>query len=80
MIRHESNRIDPKRRATIDYKKKQFAAPIYKQQIYPHRLNIYHVPPTVEIKLEEFEEWAINRLRSKHGYSLHCGVGLTIEP
>ncbi|KAI4193969.1 MAG: hypothetical protein LQ350_008052 [Teloschistes chrysophthalmus] len=63
MIRHESNRIDPKRRATIDYKKKQFAAPIYKQQIYPHRLNIYHVPPTVEIKLEEFEEWAINRLR-----------------
>ncbi|KAL8660957.1 MAG: hypothetical protein Q9202_006027 [Teloschistes flavicans] len=63
MIRHESNRIDPKRRATIDYKKKQFAAPIYQQQIYPHRLNIYKVPPIAEIKLEEFEQWAINRLR-----------------
>ncbi|KAL8733692.1 MAG: hypothetical protein Q9181_003474 [Wetmoreana brouardii] len=63
MIRHNVNRIDPKRRATIDHKKKQFATPTYKQQDYTHRLNIYHVPPTAEIKLEEFEQWAIDRLR-----------------
>ncbi|KAL8940655.1 MAG: hypothetical protein Q9216_002703 [Gyalolechia sp. 2 TL-2023] len=63
MIRHEFKRIDPKRRATIDYKKKQFASPTFKQQDYPHRLNIYHVPPTTEIRLEEFEQWAIDRLR-----------------
>lgn len=70
MIRHDSNRIDPKRRATIDYKKKQFATPTFKQQGYAHRLNIYDVPPTAEITLEDFEQWAIDRLRSE-GASLH---------
>ncbi|GAA5876875.1 hypothetical protein JCM16303_006319 [Sporobolomyces ruberrimus] len=30
---------------------------------YPHRLNFYQVPPTEEITLEEFEVWAIDRLR-----------------
>lgn len=64
MIRQGYNRIDPKRRSTIDYKKKQFASPIYKQQDYPHRLNLYETPPTAEITLEEFEQWAIDRLRS----------------
>ena len=65
MIRHDSARIDPKRRTTIDYKKKQFATPTYKLQDYPHRLNMYDVPPTSEIRLEEFEQWAIDRLRSE---------------
>ncbi|KAL8729847.1 MAG: hypothetical protein Q9166_004488 [cf. Caloplaca sp. 2 TL-2023] len=63
MIRYDSTRIDPKRRSTIDYKKKQFATPTYKQQDYPYRLNIYYVPPTAEIRLEDFEQWAIDRLR-----------------
>ncbi|GAA5963393.1 hypothetical protein JCM3765_003053 [Sporobolomyces pararoseus] len=30
---------------------------------YPHRLNFYESPPTEEITLEEFEVWAIDRLR-----------------
>ncbi|KAI5476874.1 hypothetical protein MNV49_007110 [Pseudohyphozyma bogoriensis] len=30
---------------------------------FPHRLNFYTVPPTDEITLEEFEGWAIDRLR-----------------
>ncbi|KAI5808779.1 eukaryotic and archaeal DNA primase, large subunit-domain-containing protein [Peziza echinospora] len=30
---------------------------------YPHRLNFYTVPPTEEITLDEFEQWAIDRLR-----------------
>lgn len=64
MIRQDINRIDPKRRATLDYKKKQFATPTYKQQDYPHRLNFYEVPPTAEITLEQFEQWAIDRLKS----------------
>jgi DNA primase large subunit len=63
MIRHDANRIDPKRRATIDHKKRQFATPIYKQQEYPHRLNLYDTPPTAEITLEQFEQWAIDRLK-----------------
>lgn len=63
MIRQDINRIDPKRRATLDYKKKQFATPAYKQQDYPHRLNFYEVPPTAEITLEQFEQWAIDRLK-----------------
>lgn len=64
MIRQGYNRIDHKRRSTIDYKKKQFATPTYKQQDYPHRLSLYEIPPTAEITLEQFEQWAIDRLRS----------------
>ena len=30
---------------------------------YPHRLNLYERPPTDEVTLEEFEIWAIDRLR-----------------
>ncbi|KAF2461567.1 eukaryotic and archaeal DNA primase, large subunit-domain-containing protein [Lineolata rhizophorae] len=62
MIRHDYNRIDPKRRP-YDFKKKQFAQAEYKQQDYAHRLNFYTLPPTAEITLEQFEEWAIQRLK-----------------
>jgi hypothetical protein len=31
---------------------------------YPHRLNFYSRPPLEEITIEEFEIWAIDRLRS----------------
>ena len=64
-MRPESGRIDPKRRAFVNHKKQQFAAPSFKQQDYPHRLNFYDVPPTSEITLEEFEQWAIDRLKGK---------------
>ncbi|KDE04332.1 hypothetical protein MVLG_05212 [Microbotryum lychnidis-dioicae p1A1 Lamole] len=30
---------------------------------YPHRLNFYERPPQEEITIEQFEEWAIDRLR-----------------
>ncbi|KAI9798095.1 MAG: hypothetical protein M1833_004992 [Piccolia ochrophora] len=63
MIRQHSARIDPKRRATLDFKKRQFASPTYKQLDYPFRLNWYDAPPTAEITLEQFEQWAIDRLR-----------------
>ncbi|KAI9847873.1 MAG: hypothetical protein M1838_000707 [Thelocarpon superellum] len=63
MIRQDAARIDPKRRATLDHKKKQFATPSYKQLEYPHRMNFYDTPPTAEITLEQFEQWAIDRLR-----------------
>jgi DNA primase large subunit len=64
MIRQEFNKVDPKRRAVLDPKKKQFATPIFKQQDYPYRLNFYDTPPTAEITLEQFEQWAIDRLKS----------------
>jgi len=66
MIRQTSDRIDPKRRNVISHKKQQFADATYKQQEYPHRLNFYDVAPTAEIKLEEFEQWAIDRLRGTY--------------
>lgn len=69
MIRQDAHRIDPKRRAVIDPKKRQFATPTYKQQDYAHRLNIYEIPPTAEITLEQFEQWAIDRLKSMHTYT-----------
>ena len=63
MIRHDYSRVDPKRRANLDYKRRQFAKPEFQQQNYEHRLNFYVLPPTAEITLEEFETWAINRLK-----------------
>ena len=63
MMHQRFDRVDPKRRNTIHHKKKQFADASYKQQEYPHRLNFYEVPPIAEITLEEFEQWAIDRLR-----------------
>jgi hypothetical protein len=58
------NRIDAKRRNVLDHRKKQFADPTYKETQYPHRLNFYASPPTADITLEQFEQWAIDRLRS----------------
>ncbi|KAK4240163.1 eukaryotic and archaeal DNA primase, large subunit-domain-containing protein [Achaetomium macrosporum] len=57
------NRIDVKRRNVLDHRKKQFADPSYKETQYPHRLNFYSTPPTADITLEQFEQWAIDRLR-----------------
>lgn len=62
MLRQDSSRIDPKRR-NVDYRKAQFANPTYKETQYPHRLNFYETPPTADITLEQFEQWAIDRLR-----------------
>ncbi|KAI5294078.1 hypothetical protein KEM52_004725 [Ascosphaera acerosa] len=62
MTSYSRSRINPKRRAGLDYKKRQFATPAFAAQEYPHRLNFYNVPPTEEITLEEFEQWAIDRL------------------
>jgi DNA primase large subunit len=71
MIRHDYSRVDPKRRANIDHKKKQFAKAEFQQQHYDYRLNFYQLPPTAEITLEEFETWAINRLKGM--LILNCG-------
>ena len=62
MLRSDT-RFDPKRKR-VDHKKTQFATATYQDQEYPHRLSFYDVPPTQEISLEEFETWAIDRLRS----------------
>jgi len=64
MIRQDFNRIDAKRRNVVDHRKKQFAEASYKEPQYPHRLNFYATPPTADITLEQFEQWAIDRLRS----------------
>ena len=72
MTRHDYSRVEPKRRAFIDPKKKQFAKAEFQQQEYKHRLNYYVLPPTAEITLEEFETWAINRLKgTRFQFSAH---------
>ncbi|KAH8665118.1 eukaryotic and archaeal DNA primase [Tricladium varicosporioides] len=63
MIKQEFSRIDPKRRANVNYRQKQFVTPQYKEVEYKHRLNFYTTPPTADITLEQFEQWAIDRLR-----------------
>lgn len=57
------SQFNPKRRQ--DPKKSQFSKqPEWQTQEYSHRLNFYTLPPTAEISLEQFEEFAINRLKS----------------
>ncbi|KAI1390682.1 DNA primase, large subunit [Hypoxylon trugodes] len=63
MLRPDHNRVDPKRRNNVDHRKRQFAEPAYKENEYPHSLNFYETPPTADITLEQFEQWAIDRLR-----------------
>jgi len=62
MLRQSHDRIDPKRRNVV-YRKKQFGTPQYKDTNYPYRLNFYADAPTADITLEQFEQWAIDRLR-----------------
>ncbi len=63
MLRPDYSRYEPKRRNVVDHRKRHFAGPAYKPADYPHRLNFYARPPTADIKLEEFEQWAIDRLK-----------------
>ena len=63
MIKSDAQHLASKRHR-LDHKKKQFTTAAYAEQKYLHRLSVYDVPPTAEITLEEFEEWAIDRLRS----------------
>jgi hypothetical protein len=57
-----SSHFGAKRR--LDPRKAQFAKqPEWQAQEYSHRLNFYVLPPTAEISLEQFEEWAISRLK-----------------
>lgn len=64
MIRPGFQSVESKRRNINHHRKKQFAQSQYEEQRYPHRLNFYEIPPTAEIELEKFEQWAIDRLRS----------------
>ncbi|KAL1306556.1 hypothetical protein AAFC00_005245 [Neodothiora populina] len=57
------NRIDSKRRTIIDPRKKQFAKAQWQEHDYKHRMNFYTLPPTGDVTLEQFEEWAIARLK-----------------
>lgn len=63
MFRQEFNRVDAKRRH-VDHRKKQFAEEVRREPEYTYRLNFYEKPPTADITLEQFEQWAIDRLRS----------------
>ncbi|KAK3675320.1 DNA primase subunit pri2 [Recurvomyces mirabilis] len=56
-------RIAPNKRTVLDARKRQFAKSTHGPEEYPHRLNFYVVPPSGDIALEQFEEWAIARLK-----------------
>lgn len=56
-------RIDPKKRAVLDPRKRQFAKAQWVEHDYAHRMNFYTIPPTGDIALEQFEEWGIARLK-----------------
>lgn len=54
------------KRRPIDSKKNFGKTADFGQTTYPHRLNFYNLPPTAEVTLEQFEQWAIDRLRSPY--------------
>ncbi|KAK5007880.1 hypothetical protein LTR28_004719 [Elasticomyces elasticus] len=56
-------RIDAKKRAVLNPRKQQFAQAQWKEQEFNHRMNFYAQPPTGDITIEQFEEWAIARLK-----------------
>ncbi len=58
MFRKVKRRIDGRR--NFEPTGKGFSYDLGK---YPHRLSFYRLPPTEEITLEEFETWAIDRLK-----------------
>lgn len=78
MIRQDFARIDSKRRNNVDHRKKQFATPAYQNLEYKHRLNFYVTPPTADITLEQFEQWAIDRLRGALPFTLPSNSALMI--
>ena len=47
----------------IDHRRQQFTESTFAKHDYKHRLNSYKLPPTADITLEQFEQWAIDRLR-----------------
>ena len=79
MIRSGYNRNNSKKRATLDPKKRQFASALYEHHEYGHRLNFYRLPPTAQITLEEFEEWAIVRLKGKFAHLKRVVVSVLIN-
>ncbi|KAI9655470.1 MAG: hypothetical protein M1831_004887 [Alyxoria varia] len=57
-------RLPPSRRQFSDHRKKQFAESRHNRSPeYRHRLNLYTTPPSTDIPLESFEEWALHRLK-----------------
>ncbi|QDS71917.1 hypothetical protein FKW77_000501 [Venturia effusa] len=62
-LEREQARLEAKRRHITNPQKQQFADSLWEEQNYPHRLNFYITPPTADISLEEFEEYAIARLK-----------------
>jgi DNA primase large subunit len=63
-------RLDNKRRAVLDPRKRQFAKSQWQEQSYEHAMNFYNVPPTGDIALEQFEEWGIARLKGMYDSTL----------
>jgi len=54
-----------KRNGKLDARKANVrqSSALWASNDYPHRLNFYNVPPTAEVTLDEFEQWAIDRLK-----------------
>lgn len=54
----------PAKRRAIDAKRNFAGGAVDPNQLnYPHRLNFYINPPIAEVTLDQFEQWAIDRLR-----------------
>ncbi|KAG9241240.1 eukaryotic and archaeal DNA primase, large subunit-domain-containing protein [Calycina marina] len=62
MIKRDINRVDANRRTILNPARKQFATKAVEGE-YTHRLNFYKDTPKGDITLEQFEQWAIDRLR-----------------
>lgn len=66
VLRANAERSENRRKTRVGHRKTQFVEATFKQQTYPYRLNFYDSPPTADITLEQFEQWAIDRLRGMY--------------
>jgi len=62
MIKQDPSRVAVNRRTALNAARKQFATKTAEGE-YAHRLNFYKDAPKGDITLEQFEQWAIDRLR-----------------
>lgn len=69
----------PAKRRAID-SKKHFAGLVDPSQHYPHRMNFYSNPPIAEITLDQFEQWAIDRLRSSFSLNTSTPHSVSSSP
>ncbi|KAI9138307.1 eukaryotic and archaeal DNA primase, large subunit-domain-containing protein [Paraphysoderma sedebokerense] len=61
ITKNDSNSLSSSYASNV--KRKSNAPTVPLNSVYPHRLNLYHIPPNGDVSIEEFESFALDRLQ-----------------